>query len=223
MNHITQWLTACALWLCAGLALAVEPADMKLVLDRNGIKIWSYEVANSPLHGFKAVTTVHSTLAGVVALVANTEEAPRWLYRTSRVETLQRDEQNMTFTVRVLTDFPWPFADREAIVAGRITQDPQNLTVRVDSNSVLSSYPLRPGVLRMPNVQGNWLFRPAGPGLVEITMTGHADPGGYLPPSLINLLVQEHPYNSLRGLRDIISEPRFQTARVASIREPVFN
>lgn len=206
----------------ANVAVASESPDMKLVLNKNGIKVWAYRVSNSPLYGFKAVTTVKSSLAGVVALVADTDAAPRWLYRTSEVEALKRDDQNMTFTVRVVTDFPWPFKDREAVVAGKISQDPNNLSVRVDSNSV-GSYPLHEGYLRMPEVQGSWIFKPIGQGQVEITMTGHADPGGYLPASLINLLIQEHPYNSLLGLREIIGESRFQTVRVANIREPIYN
>jgi hypothetical protein len=74
----------------------------------------------------------------------------------------------------------------------------------------------------MPVVQGSWLFRPLGHGMVEVTMTGHADPGGNLPPSLVNLLIQEHPYNSLKALKAVIAEPRFQAMRVESIREPVY-
>jgi hypothetical protein len=39
---------------------AAELKNMKLILDKQGIKIWSYQVANSPFYGFKAVTTVKS-------------------------------------------------------------------------------------------------------------------------------------------------------------------
>ncbi|RZU38107.1 polyketide cyclase/dehydrase/lipid transport protein [Fluviicoccus keumensis] len=200
---------------------ASQPSDMKLVLDKQGIRIWSYAVPGSPLHGFKAVTTVRSNLNSIVGLIADTEAASRWLYRTSEVETLKRNDEDMSFVIRVVTDFPWPFKDREAVVAGRITQDPKTMIVRIDSNTV-SGFATRPGNLNMPLVQGSWQFRPVGHGLVEITMTGHADPGGNLPASLVNMFIQEHPYNSLLALKNVIAEPNFQTARLASIREPVY-
>jgi|JI8StandDraft_1071087.scaffolds.fasta_scaffold208449_2 hypothetical protein len=210
------------LWTLLGQAvMAASPQDMQLVLDKQGIRVWSYAVPGSPLQGFKAVTTVRGNLGSVVGLIADTEAATRWLYRTSEVETLQRNDEDMSFVVRVVTDFPWPFKDREAVVSGRISQDPRTMAVRIDSNSV-GGYPTRPGNLNMPVVQGSWLFRPLGHGMVEVTMTGHADPGGNLPPSLVNLLIQEHPYNSLKALKAVIAEPRFQAMRVESIREPVY-
>lgn len=210
------------LWLLAFLSGTVFAADASashLVLDKDGIKVWANEVPGSPLHGFRAVTTVHSSLAAIVGLITDTESAPRWLYRTSEVETLRRNDEDMTFVVRVVTDFPWPFKDREAVVAGKITQDPKTMQVRIDSRQVPGYAPLK-GNMVMPEVQGSWVFRPVGQGMVEITMTGHADPGGVLPAGLINLLIQEHPYNSLKALREMIAAPTYQSYRLASIREP---
>jgi len=200
--------------------LATEQTDMKLILDKNGIKIWSYRLPDSPFHGFKAVTTVKSTLSGVVALITDTESANRWLYRTNEVVALSQDDEN--FVVRVVTEFPWPFKNREAVVAGKITQDPQNLFVRIESSSV-ANHAVRAGYERMPKVEGGWLFRPLGHGQVEVTMTGHAELGGYVPAAIVNLLIQEHPYNSLLGLKKVIGETRFQTARLNTVREPVVN
>ena len=102
------------------------PTDLKLVLDKQNIKIWAYQVPKSSLYGFKAVTTVKSSLAGLVGLITDTEHANRWLYRTSAIDVLHRSENNQAFTIRVITDFPWPFTDREALVDVRIAQDPKN-------------------------------------------------------------------------------------------------
>ena len=41
---------------------AGELKNMKLILDKQGIKIWSYQLPESPYYGFKAVTTVKSSL-----------------------------------------------------------------------------------------------------------------------------------------------------------------
>ncbi|MBH1970695.1 hypothetical protein FK216_06735 [Moraxellaceae bacterium AER2_44_116] len=197
------------------------PTDLKLVLDKQNIKIWSYQVPKSSLYGFKAVTTVKSSLAGLVGLITDTEHASRWLYRTSEIDVLQRSENNQAFTIRVVTDFPWPFTDREALVDVRIAQDPKTAKVRIDSSESpnAANYPVKECCLRMPMVQGYWSFKPLGNGMVEVTMSGHADPGGRIPATAVNFLIQEHPYNTLKGLRKIIGEPSYQKLQYVYIRE----
>lgn len=202
-------------------AVAYEPpADQsRLVLDRQGVRIWAYQVPDSAIYGFKAMTTVRSSLSALVSLIADTAVAPRWIYRTKSVEQLQRNDNDLTFSVRVITDFPWPFRDREALVAGRVVQDPQTLKVRIDSNQIRTLPPLSCCV-RMPLVEGSWVFRPLGNGMVEVTMTGHADPGGNIPAGAVNLLIQEYPYNTLKGLRRVLMDDRYQKSQFPSIREP---
>lgn len=197
------------------------PTDLKLVLDKQNIKIWSYQVPKSSLYGFKAVTTVKSTLAGLVGLITDTERANRWLYRTSGIDVLQRSENNQSFTIRVVTDFPWPFTDREALVDVRIAQDSKTAKVRIDSSESpnAANYPVKECCLRMPMVQGYWSFKPLANGMVEVTMSGHADPGGRIPATAVNFLIQEHPYNTLKGLRKIIGEPSYQKLQYAYIHE----
>lgn len=193
----------------------------KLILDKNNIKIWSYKVPKSSLNGFKATTTVKSSLSGLVALITDTQRASRWLYRTGSIDILARDDNQQFFTIRVITDVPWPFTDREALVDVRISQDPKTNRVRIDSNesSNAAKYPIDECCLRMPMVKGYWLFQPLGNGLVEVTMSGHADPGGRIPAGLVNFLIQEHPYNTLQGLRRVIGDASYQKVQYPLIVE----
>jgi hypothetical protein len=72
----------------------------------------------------------------------------------------------------------------------------------------------------MRSMRGVWQFRPLGQGLVEVSMSGHADPGGHIPDFLINLMIKETPYRTLLGLRHVISGAKYQQERVPGIREP---
>mgnify|MGYP003351964726 CR=1 FL=1 len=222
---MSKWFALFVVWGCLiGNLWANDEANQssKLILDKNNIKIWSYKVPQSPLYGFKAVTTVKSTLSGLVALITDTQNANRWLYRTSRIDVLARDDGQQFFTIRVITDVPWPLTDREALVDVRITQDKTG-RVRIDSNESVnaSKYPVADCCLRMPMVKGYWLFKPVGNGMVEVTMSGHADPGGMIPKGLVNFLIQEHPYNTLQGLRRVIGDTTYQKAQYPHIVESV--
>lgn len=215
-----------ALWLALALLLpaaahACGPADQDVeqVIDRHQVRVWTCVVPAEPLRGFKAVTTVRSSLAGLVALLLDTTAAPQWVFRTNRIELLRRDDRAQTFTVRAETNF-WPLQDRDVVVNGRVYQDPASLVVHIDSQSAPpGQYPTRPDFVRMPNMRGNWEFRPVGNGLVEVTMSGIADPGGSIPDFLVNLVIKETPYQTLLGLRKVIGQAKYQQARVEGIRE----
>ncbi|HNN29619.1 MAG TPA: hypothetical protein PKL36_11325 [Agitococcus sp.] len=220
-----RWFSLLVVWCClfTNSVLAEESSSTdKLILDKNNIKIWSYKVPQSPLYGFKAVTTVKSTLSGLVSLITDTQNANHWLYRTSKIDVLARDDGQQFFTIRGITDVPWPLTDREALVDVRITQDKTG-RVRIDSNESVSAnkYPVADCCLRMPMVKGYWLFKPVGNGMVEVTMSGHADPGGMIPKGLVNFLIQEHPYNTLQGLRRVIGDVGYQKAQYPHIVESV--
>lgn len=190
-----------------------------MVIEHNQVKVWTCAIPGEPLRGFRAVTTVRSSLSGLVALLLDTGAAPQWVFRTNRIELLRRDDRAQTFTIRAETNF-WPLQDRDVVMNGRIYQDPASLAVHIDSqNTAPGQYPERSEFVRMPKMRGNWEFRPVGNGLVEVSMTGLADPGGSIPDFLVNLVIKETPYQTLLGLRQVVAQPRYQQARIEGIRE----
>jgi hypothetical protein len=200
---------------------AFADENWSLARDSSDIKVWTRVIPNYPIRAFKAVTVVKSSLGGLVGLLMDTERAPQWIYRTSQVEILKRDDEKATFLIRVLTDFPWPLSDRDAVVAGSISQDERTGVVTVSSHSVSGTqYPVPQNIVRMPDFEGNWTFRSLGNGLVEVTMQGRADPGGNIPASVVNLIIHETPYYTLKGLREVIGDSRYQVAHFSQIKEP---
>lgn len=195
--------------------------DWALARDSSDIKVWTRSVPNYPIKAFKAVTVVKSSLSGLIALIMDTERADQWIYRTLSVNVLKRDDEKSTFVIRMVTDFPWPLSNRDAIVAGHMTQDERTGAIVISSRSLASpQYPPLDDFVRMPDIDGNWTFRPLNNGFVEVTMQGRADPGGSIPASVVNLMIHETPYRTLQGLRGIISERRYQNVRSLKIIEP---
>lgn len=208
-----------SLLLLSGLAVADE--DWSLARDSNNIKVWTRLEAGHPVRTFKATTVVKSTVTGLVALILDTGNASSWIYRIDRVEVLRRDDEKASFVVRVVTDFPWPLNDRDVVVAGQIVQDEKTGSVHISSHTpAKGQYAEFPGYVRMSDFDGQWLFRPLPGGLVEVTMIGRADPGGIIPASAVNLIIHETPYYTLKGLRKVIGDPRYQKAQLEQIREP---
>lgn len=222
MSHeIRQWRIAVFLF-CLGfwVSSAIAAPEWSLARDRDGIKVWTRDVPDFPAREFKAVTHVQSTLNGLVALVMDTENAKRWIYRTEEIDVIKRDDSRGYFLIRVVTDFPWPLTDRDAIIEGNILQDARTGIVTIHSKALpLEQYPERKGLVRMTEMWGTWIFKPLGKGLVEVTMLGRADPAGSIPYSAINLLIHETPYRTLQGMRKLVQEQGYQQVRAPQIQE----
>lgn len=210
-----------ALLLLAGAVHAGPEERWELVTDSDGIRVWTREVPGSPLRAFKSTMVVRSSLAGLINVIQDTDEAPRWVYRTERIQLLKRDDSKGTFVIRVETDFPWPLGDRDVVMAGVVAQDERSGIVTIQSRSVSGpEYPHAPGFVRMPEMEGTWIFRPLGNEMVEVTMIGRADPAGAIPPGIVNLIIDVTPFRTMQGLRRLLPDPRYQKALLPQIREP---
>jgi hypothetical protein len=195
-----------------------QASEWELARDRNGIKVWTRDEPGYPIRAFKAVTTVDSSLSGLVNLIMDTERVSEWAYRILRVEVLARDDVAATFVIRTETDFPWPLSNRDVVLAGQIVQDEKTGVVMIRSRST-GQYPVNPDFVRMPDMVGDWIFRPLGGGKVEVTMIGRANPSGNIPFGVVNLIIHETPYRTLLGLREVIGAERYQRSRLKQIRE----
>jgi hypothetical protein len=89
-------------------------------------------------------------------------------------------------------------------------QDPVTYTVRMPFHNVHNIWPPKKGFVRMPKMDGYFLFRPLAPGSVEVTLQVIADPGGRIPDWIANLIMRDIPYYSLKNLRAVANEPRFR-------------
>jgi hypothetical protein len=204
------------------MAVTVSHADPAWTpaLEKNGVAVWTRAAPGFSVHEFKAVTRVRSTLTGLVALILDTGNAPAWVFRTRRIDVLHRDDKAGEFRIRVITEFPWPLHDREVVVEGKIRQEADGRVVITSRSADSSQEAPEPGCVRMPYFSGTWIFRPLGKGEVEVTMQGLADPGGIIPGGIVNLIIHETPYQTLRGLRRVIGNPQYQAVAMARIREP---
>lgn len=229
-----RWLKPLVLWLALVLAWPAAAEDWKalgpawsLERDGKGVKVWTQSLPGKPVKAFRATTTVKSTVSGLLALFLDFPRAPEWIDRARRVEMLTWNDERREFHMLVETDLPFPVSDRDSVVFGRVYQDPKTGAVTVSSSEAADSYiratpaaAAKPGVVRMRDVAMDWVFMPKGRGLVEVTMVGTADPAGYIPPAIVNLLITEAPYNTLVNLRRVIVEPRYQERVFKEIVEP---
>jgi hypothetical protein len=149
----------------------------KPVIDKNGVKVWTYQTIGNPAFNFRATTTMNSSVSSIVAAILDTDYLSSWVPYTRKVDVLKRDEQNGTFVLRMELDFPFPLKDRDVVVFSKLTQAADG-TVTLMNRSTADARAPDPAhtMVRITHYEGSWIVRPLGKGKSEVITTGYADP-----------------------------------------------
>lgn len=96
---------------------AASTDKTKLSLDRNHIKVWTYQKADNPVFQYKAETTFDVPLERAVAVILDVDRAAQWVPYMGKVQMLSQDEKKGEFTLYMVLDFPFPLKDRDVVVS----------------------------------------------------------------------------------------------------------
>lgn len=192
-----------ALCICALISTSTQaniPANAKLSLNKNDIKVWTYRDATNAAMSYKAETTLNVPIEQAVALVLDVEHSSRWAPYVAKAEILSRDEKKGEFTLYMVLDFPFPLKDRDLVVQGRITKDAKGV-IRIQNSAITTGKAIQPDYVRLKRYQGNWTFQRLDATRVKVTTSGFADPEGAIPAKVANMFVEQQPYQMLQKMK----------------------
>lgn len=182
------------------LAASAATDTAKLSLNRNNIKVWTYQTANNPVFQYKAETTFDVPLERAVAVVLDVERTPQWVPYVGKAQVLSRDEKKGEFTLYMVLDFPFPLKDRDVIIKGKVTKNSDG-SISIKNNAIQNNYPEQSDIVRLTKYAGDWTFQRLANNKVKVTTSGYADPAGSIPLSFVNMFVQQQPYQMLMKMK----------------------
>ncbi len=184
--------------------------------DKNDVKVFYRKT--SDIYEIKLITSIKSSLSGLVALLSEVENYPSWGYKVmeSRLLSQASDKESVYYSK---LDFPWPLDDRDIIMRNRITQDPVSRKIVATSVSVPATLPENNGVVRIKNANTKWTIVPGQGGWLYVEYYIYSDPGGSLPDWLVNMAIDVGPRETIKNIRGFVRQPKYQTAKLAFIKE----
>lgn len=214
-------LVAATMFMFVGPAAAVEHGWVERAHDEaSGTTVYLHDLGPDQFPAFRAVARWPVRVAALVAVLLDSERMPDWVYRTRRVVRLSPAGQTSGVS-QVTTEFPWPLADREAIVAWRLEHDPATGAVAIVGRSAPEHLPPEPALVRMPSFASSWRFTPLDGGLTEVRFEGHGNPGGALDSVLlrgfVSTMVWQAPLHTMAALRRIVDEPAYRDAPMVAL------
>lgn len=184
--------------------------------EKDGLKV--YYRATSDVHEVKITMAVQATLSGMIQLLYEVPSYKRWIYKVSEARLLRRvGDSEVYYYVRL--DFPWPMADRDAVMHTKLTQDPVTRAITTTSDAVPDFLPVTPDVVRMRDNHTKWIITPGENGWLWVEYYLHSDPGGSIPDWAVNMGIDMGPRETMNRFRGILKDPRYRQAKLAHIRD----
>lgn len=174
--------------------------NAKLTINKNNIKVWTYQNAQNPVFQYKAETSFDVPIEKAVSLILDVENAVNWVPYMGSVKVLSRDDQKGEFSLYMVLDFPFPLKDRDLVVQGKMRKDAQGI-ISIQNKAVKKGYPINPNYVRLTDYEGDWTFQRLGNQKVKVSTYGYANPEGAIPLSFVNMFVQQQPYQMLQKMK----------------------
>lgn len=179
-------------------------AGWKLKREKNGISIYVREQVDSPLKEYKARAVIAHPIQQVSDFLSDLERHPEWVFRCKGLTIIEgQGEQKVRY--HTTYDIPWPMKDRDLTVEAVITLHAGGKKIESLSKDILLDYPLEKGVIRMPGYREWVILEEIDPNTTLFISEGYADPGGTVPPWLVNMFLVDGIYDSVIKSREILN------------------
>ncbi len=182
---------------------AGNPWQLKKEVD--GIKIYLRSSPTSRLKELKTVNRFKTSLSTLVALIADKEAYPKWVYGCSKSYFIKKINAHESYHYQE-TKTPWPLTNRDLVVHTILRQDTISKVVTIQSTGVPAYLPEKHSNVRVPEFNACWKFTPLANETVEVEYYMSLDPGGEIPDWVVNLAVTEGPVRTLQNMEALLHQ-----------------
>ncbi len=186
----------------ANTAHAMQDSSWRLLKEEDSIKVF---VKDNP-NGYKSVRmelTIHGSLASLRERLQDVDGYTDWVYRC--VSATQRSAPgDSSLIYRVITDFPFPFKDRELTV--RSLQKVDTDGTFYSRSSAIPSADTDGQYAIIHHFESRWKVKPVTPGNLHVVYEVTTEPGGEIPAWLYNMAVDRGPLHTMKRLKALVEE-----------------
>ncbi len=202
-------------------AYAEVEADWVLERDENNVRVYTRSLEGSSFKAFRGETVIDAELNRALALMNDTAACVDWMHSCKSPVLIAKLNPLERYTYMV-NDLPWPAADRALLLRASISQRMSDRVVTVALNAVAPSelsdeqrarVPSSKGVVLIDKARGFFRFTPVDDQKTHVEYQMHTDPNGALPASLVNAMVIDTPFHTLKSMQSVVLEEKYQDFR----------
>ena len=173
----------------------------KKINDKENVSVYSTEVHGSDILKIKAQTIIDASISHVQAILNNVEHRSSWIPYLQKCIIIEKlsDTENVEYS---LFSAPWPASDRDFVY--KITQvlNSESTAIYHMTSTQHAHKPEHNNRIRADLMESTYTLTALSTNKTQVELIYHADPKGWLPNWIINIIQRILPYLILRNLHD---------------------
>lgn len=173
------------------------------IKDENGIQVYSIAMQNTAIVKARAVAIINAPLEKIQRLVDNLPQRPQWVPYLEHSKIIE----NISATQHVeysLFAAPWPASKRDFVY--RVQRSQQQIDGYIELDYQMQSVehtaiPLQSGLIRGEIFSSVYRLAAIDAGQTRVELIYHADPRGWLPNWIVNIIQRAFPYKMMQNLK----------------------
>jgi len=211
MNKIIATCILFILFLAGNNAISQVGGSWKLKKNKNGIEIFTTETDTSAFMAFKARMIIQGSVGAFVAVLQDLDRMPDWGYNIEYARLLEKSGDTLQIYYSEAS-VPFPFANRDGIYLNRYIWNNKNRQLKVDIELLHNYMEVKEKLVRVKG-NGEWQVNVLADGRLEMIFRMQVDPGGEIPAWLVNMFIDETPYETMFNIREMMKKPEYSQKR----------
>ncbi|GAA4469999.1 START domain-containing protein [Nemorincola caseinilytica] len=190
--------------------------DWKFRKEEQGIRVYTAHTDSSRIKSVKVEFSVQATPDQLIAFLLDIPEQPTWIFNSKTAYIIKTLKPNDIIFYSEVT-LPWPFSNRDYVAHFTVSKRSEGMYL-VESHAEPEYIPAKPPLVRMPYSSAKWNITRAGDNELKIIYTFSFDPGGAVPPWLVNMFVTKGPIHTFQKLREGVRRPEYRDAHLSFLK-----
>lgn len=188
---------------------AFDDSSWTLMINRNDIKVYTRSWPGSDFVAIKGVQTINSSLSNILENFIDIAAFPEWVKDAKEGFVISPFDETHARKIYLRMSLPWPLADRDIVSGQQVTQDKNTKIIKIREWYEGDALPENDGVVRIPRLNTEFLLIPKEKNVTLLIWQGHNDPGGFIPPFLVNWLIEGVFFTSMRTMKERFESPDY--------------
>lgn len=187
----------------------VNDAQWQKIRDEDGIQVYSIAVQDTAIVKARAVAIIDAPLEKIQRLVDDFSQRPQWVPYLQHSKIIEKisPAEHIEYS---LFSAPWPASNRDFVYRVQRSQQWINnqLQLSYQMRSVEhEAIPLQPGLVRGEIFSSVYRLSVINAGQTRVELIYHADPKGWLPNWIVNIIQRGFPFRMMQKLRQQLHAP----------------
>ena len=179
--------------------------EWKKVDERNGVTVYVNETGHSQIIKVKTEVVVNTSINHIQAILNDVEHRSNWipfLIESKVLQTLSPTEQ-LEYSIFY---GPWPASNRDFVYRISLHKNDDNKVIYRMISEASTLMPEQNGMVRAQLIESYYTLTSLGKKKTKVELSFHADPKGWIPTWIVNIIQRALPYMILRNLKELAEE-----------------